>query len=252
MRKVFEYEYFGFKTLEKSYLLKIDGKIVERPQHMVMRVAVGIHKDDMASVLETYIGLSERWYTHATPTLFNAGTVKNQLSSCFLLAMQDDSIEGIFDTLKQCAQISKYAGGIGLSISNIRAKGSYIKGTNGTSSGLVPMLRSFESVARYVNQAGRRKGSFAIYLEPWHAGVMDFLDLKKNHGNEMERARDLFYALWICDIFMRRVEADGDWTLMSPSDAPDPIDLHGAEFDEAYENYESQGIGKTIKARALW
>ncbi|CAM9200745.1 unnamed protein product [Pylaiella littoralis] len=252
LRMDFEYDFFGFKTLEKSYLLKIDDRIVERPQHMLMRVAVGIHGDDLASVLKTYAGLSSKDYTHATPTLFNAGTVKNQLSSCFLLAMRDDSIEGIFDTLKQCAQISKYAGGIGLSVSNIRAKGSYIGGTNGASTGLVPMLRCFESCANYVNQNGRRKGSFAMYLEPWHAGVVDFLDLKKNHGNEMERARDLFYALFVNDIFMRRVKADGQWTLMSPSDAPDLIDLHGAAFDEAYEAYESQGVGKKIDARALW
>lgn len=251
-RKDFEYDFFGFKTLEKSYLLKIENRIVERPQHMLMRVAVGIHGDDLSSVLKTYAGLSSKDYTHATPTLFNAGTVKNQLSSCFLLAMRDDSIDGIFDTLKQCAQISKYAGGIGLSVSNIRAKGSYIGGTNGASTGLVPMLRCFESCANYVNQNGRRKGSFAMYLEPWHAGVVDFLDLKKNHGNEMERARDLFYALFVNDIFMRRVKADGQWTLMSPSDAPDLIDLHGAAFDEAYEAYESQGVGKKIDARALW
>ncbi|CAM9386271.1 unnamed protein product [Ectocarpus fasciculatus] len=250
--KDLEYDFFAFKTLEKSYLLKIDGKIVERIQHMLMRVAVGIHKDDIESVLETYTGLSERWMTHATPTLFNAGTVNNQLSSCFLLAMQDDSVDGIYDTLKQTAKISKFAGGIGLSVSNIRAKGSYIKGTNGVSDGIVPLLRCFESTARFINQAGRRKGSFAMYLEMWHADILEFLDLKKNNGNELMRARDLFYGLWVSDLFMHRVKADGDWTLLSPSDAPDLIDLHGADFDRAYHKYESDGIGKTIKARTLF
>lgn len=247
-----QYDFFGFKTLEKSYLLKIDGKIVERPQHLLVRVAVGIHKDDIESVLETYTAMSERWMTHATPTLFNAGTVNNQLSSCFLLAMQDDSVDGIYDTLKQTAKISKFAGGIGLSISNIRAKGSYIKGTNGVSDGIVPLLRCFESTARFINQAGRRKGSFAMYLEMWHADIFAFLDLKKNNGNEMERARDLFFGLWVCDLFMTRVKNDGNWTLLSPSDAPDLIDLHGAGFDEAYTKYELQGCGKIIKARKLF
>ncbi|CAM9236714.1 unnamed protein product [Ectocarpus sp. 8 AP-2014] len=250
--KDMEYDFFAFKTLEKSYLLRVDGNIVERPQHLLMRAAVGIHKQDIAAVLETYTGMSEKWYIHATPTLFNAGTVKNQLSSCFLLAMQEDSVEGIYDTLKQTAQISKFAGGIGLSVSNIRAKGSYIKGTNGTSDGIVPVLRCFESTARFINQAGRRKGSFAMYLEMWHADIFEFLDLKKNNGNELERARDLFYGLWVCDLFMHRVQADGDWTLLSPSDAPDLIDLHSADFDQAYTNYESRGLGKTIKARALF
>ena len=248
-----EYEYFGYKTLEKSYLLKIDSKIVERPQHMLMRVAVGIHKTDMDSVMETYKGLSSKRYTHATPTLFNAGTVKNQMSSCYLLTMQEDSIEGIFNTLGQCAQISKYAGGIGLSISNIRATGSYINGTNGTSNGLAPMLQCFNATARYSDQGGgKRKGSFAMYLECFHPDIFSFLDLKKNHGNELERARDLFYALWVSDIFMRRVKSDGDWTLICPSEAPDLIDLHGKKFDEAYERYESMGVGKSIKARTLW
>lgn len=247
-----EYDYFGFKTLEKSYLLKIDNKIVERPQQMLMRVSVGIHKEDIAAVLETYTAMSEKWMTHATPTLFNAGTVKNQLSSCFLLAMQEDSVEGIYDTLKQTAQISKFAGGIGLSVSNIRAKGSYIKGTNGVSDGLVPLLRCFESTARFINQAGRRKGSFAMYLEMWHADIFAFLDLKKNNGNELERARDIFYGLWVCDLFMKRVKNDGNWTLLCPTDAPDLIDLHGAEFDEAYTKYERQGCGKIIKARKLF
>lgn len=249
----FTYDYFGFKTLEKSYLLKIDGKIAERIQHLLMRVAVGIHKDDIESVLDTYRGLSDKDFIHATPTLFNAGTVKNQLSSCFLLAMKDDSIEGIFDTLKQCAIVSKYAGGIGLSVSNIRGKGAYIAGTGGTSNGLVPMLQTFNAAARYVDQGGgKRKGSFAIYLEPWHNGVVEFLDLKKNHGNELDRARDIFLALFVNDIFMRRVEQNGDWTLMCPSKAPDLIDLHGDAFDKAYEKYEQDGIGKTIKARYLW
>jgi ribonucleoside-diphosphate reductase alpha subunit len=251
--KDFTYDYFGYKTLEKSYLLKIDGKIVETPQYLLMRVAVGIHKDDIESVLETYRGLSDKDFIHATPTLFNAGTVKNQLSSCFLLAMKDDSIEGIFDTLKQCAIVSKYAGGIGLSVSNIRGKGAYIAGTGGTSNGLVPMLQTFNAAARYVDQGGgKRKGSFAIYLEPWHNGVVEFLDLKKNHGNELDRARDIFLSLFVNDIFMRRVEKDGDWTLMCPSKAPDLIDLHGDAFDKAYKKYEQDGIGKTINARYLW
>ncbi len=248
-----EYDFFAFKTLEKSYLLKIDGKVVERPNQLLMRVAVGIHKDDTESVLETYKGLSAKLYTHATPTLFNAGTVKNQLSSCFLLAMQDDSIEGIFDTLKQAAIVSKYAGGIGISVSNIRGKGAYIAGTGGSSNGLVPMLQTFNAAARYVDQGGgKRKGSFAIYLEPWHSGVVEFLDLKKNHGNELERARDLFLSLFVNDIFMRRVEANGDWTLVCPSQAPDLIDLYGDAFDKAYQKYEADGVGKTIKARYLW
>ena len=250
--KDFDYEYFGFKTLEKSYLLKINDKIAERPQHMLMRVAVGIHKDDLVSVLETYEALSDKRYTHATPTLFNAGTRNNQMSSCYLLPMQEDSIEGIYDTLKSCAQISKFSGGIGVSVSNIRATGAYIRGTNGVGSGLTPMLKVFNETARYVNQGGKRKGSFAMYIEPHHGDIMEFLDLKKNHGNELERARDLFYALWIPDIFMRRVKANDNWTLMCPSDAPDLVDLCGKEFDEAYEAYESKGVGKTIKARVLW
>lgn len=247
------YDYFGFKTLEKSYLLKIDGKIVERIQHMLMRVSVGIHKDDIESVLETYQGLSDKDFVHATPTLFNAGTVKNQLSSCFLLTMRDDSIEGIFDTLKQCSIVSKYAGGIGISVSNIRGKGAYIAGTGGQSNGLVPMLQTFNAAARYVDQGGgKRKGSFAIYLEPWHPDVISFLDLKKNHGNELDRARDLFLSLFVNDIFMRRVEEDGDWALICPSKAPDLIDLYGDAFDKAYQKYEADGVGKTIKARYLW
>lgn len=248
-----EYDLFGIKTLQKSYLLRIEGSVVERPQQMLMRCAVGIHQEDIGSVLQTYRGLSERDYIHATPTLFNAGTKKNQLSSCFLLAMREDSIDGIFDTLKQCAIVSKYAGGIGLSVSNLRAKGSPIRGTGGVSNGLVPMLQTFNAAARFVDQGGgKRKGSFAIYLEPWHPDVMDFLNLKTNHGNEMEKARDLFPALFVNDIFMRRVEGDGDWTLMCPSQAPDLIDLHGDAFDQAYVRYERDGVGKTVGARYLW
>lgn len=250
----FGYDYFGFKTLERSYLLKIDGRIAERPQHMLMRVAVGIHKDDIDSVIETYNLMSERWFTHATPTLFNAGTPKPQMSSCFLLTMKDDSIDGIYDTLKQCAKISQSAGGIGLSINNIRATGSYIKGTNGTSNGIVPMLRVFNDTARYVDQGGgKRKGSFAIYLEPWHADVFDFLDLKKNHGKEENRARDLFFALWVPDLFMKRVEENGDWSLFCPNEAPGLADTYGEEFEALYFKYEKEGkMRKTIKAQELW
>jgi ribonucleoside-diphosphate reductase alpha chain len=250
----FGYDYFGFKTLEKSYLLKLNGKVVERPQHMLMRVAIGIHKEDIDSAIETYNLMSERWFTHATPTLFNAGTPKPQLSSCFLLTMKNDSIEGIYDTLKQCAQISQSAGGIGLSIHNIRATGSYIRGTNGTSNGIVPMLRVFNDTARYVDQGGgKRKGSFAIYLEPWHADIFEFLDLKKNHGKEELRARDLFYALWVSDLFMKRVEAEGDWSLFCPNEAPGLADCYGTEFEALYEKYEAEGKArKVVKARELW
>ena len=250
----FNYDYFGFKTLERSYLLKINNEIVERPQHMLMRVAVGIHKDDLDAVVETYNGLSEGWFTHATPTLFNSGTPKPQMSSCFLLTTQEDSISGIYDTLKQCAKISQNAGGIGLSIHDIRATGSYIKGTNGTSNGIVPMLRVFNDTARYVDQGGgKRKGSFAIYIEPWHADIHDFLDLKKNHGKEEQRARDLFYALWIPDLFMKRVEDNGEWTLMCPNECPGLADNHGAAFEKLYTKYEAEGKGrKTIKAQDLW
>ncbi len=250
----FGYDFFGFKTLEKSYLLKLNGKVVERPQHMLMRVAIGIHKEDIDAAIETYTLMSERWFTHATPTLFNAGTPKPQLSSCFLLSMKGDSIEGIYDTLKQCAQISQSAGGIGLSIHNIRATGSYIRGTNGTSNGIVPMLRVFNDTARYVDQGGgKRKGSFAIYLEPWHADIFDFLDLKKNHGKEELRARDLFFALWICDLFMKRVEEEGEWSLFCPNEAPGLADCHGAEFEALYERYEREGKArKVVKARELW
>jgi ribonucleoside-diphosphate reductase alpha chain len=250
----FNYDYFGFKTLERSYLLRIDGKVAERPQHMLMRVSVGIHKDDLDAAVETYNMMSKGLFTHATPTLFNAGTPKPQMSSCFLLQMKDDSIDGIYDTLKQCARISQSAGGIGLSIHNIRATGSYIRGTNGTSNGMVPLLRVFNDTARYVDQGGgKRKGSFAIYLEPWHADVFDFLDLKKNTGKEELRARDLFFALWIPDLFMKRVEEDSTWTLMCPNECPGLYDTYGAEFEALYHRYESEGKGrKTIKARELW
>ena len=250
----FNYDFFGFKTLERSYLLKIDGNIAERPQQMLMRVAVGIHKDDMESAIETYNMMSEGWFTHATPTLFNAGTPKPQMSSCFLLTMKEDSISGIYDTLKQCAKISQNAGGIGLAIHDIRATGSYIKGTNGTSNGIVPMLRVFNDTARYVDQGGgKRKGSFAIYIEPWHADVFDFLELRKNHGKEEQRARDLFYALWTPDLFMKRVEENGDWTLMCPNECPGLTDSWGEEFEALYTKYEAEGKGrKTIKAQDLW
>ncbi|CAM9553650.1 unnamed protein product [Discosporangium mesarthrocarpum] len=254
MDRDFDYDYFGFKTLERSYLLKADGQVVERPQHMIMRVAVGIHKGDVDRAIETYDLMSQRLFTHATPTLFNAGTPKPQMSSCFLLTMKEDSICGIYDTLKQCAQISKHAGGIGLSIHSVRAANSYIRGTNGTSNGIVPMLRVFNNTARYVDQGGgKRKGSIAIYLEPWHADVLAFLDLKKNHGNELERARDLFYAMWIPDLFMQRVEADEKWSLFCPNEAKGLPDAHGNSFKALYEQYEKEGRArKTLKARALW
>ena len=250
----FGYDYFGFKTLERSYLLKLNGEIVERPQHMLMRVSVGIHLDDLDAAIETYHLMSKKYFTHATPTLFNSGTPKPQMSSCFLLAMKDDSIDGIYDTLKQTAKISQSAGGIGLSIHNIRATGSYIAGTNGTSNGIVPMLRVFNDTARYVDQGGgKRKGSFAIYVEPWHADIFDFLNLKKNHGKEEMRARDLFYAMWIPDLFMRRVEEDTSWTLMCPNECPGLYDSHGEEFEKKYLEYEAENKGrKTIKARELW
>jgi ribonucleoside-diphosphate reductase alpha chain len=250
----FRYDYFGFKTLSRSYLMRLNGKIAERPQQMLMRVAIGIHKKDVASAIKTYNLMSEGWFTHATPTLFNAGTPKPQMSSCFLLTMKSDSIEGIYDTLKSCAQISQSAGGIGLALHDIRATGSYIKGTNGTSNGIVPMLRVFNDTARYVDQGGgKRKGSFAMYIEPWHADVFDFLDLKKNHGKEEQRARDLFYALWIPDLFMQRVKENGDWTLMCPHECPGLSDTHSAEFEALYTKYEKEGKGrKTIKAQDLW
>ena len=250
----YNYDFFGFKTLERSYLLRLEGKVVERPQHMLMRVSVGIHKEDIDSAIKTYNLLSERWFTHATPTLFNAGTPKPQMSSCFLLTVKDDSIDGIYDTLKNCALISQSAGGIGLSISNVRATGSYIKGTNGNSNGLVPMLKVFNDTARYVDQGGgKRKGAFAIYLEPWHADVFEFLDLKKNHGKEEMRARDLFYAMWTPDLFMKRVEDNGDWTLMCPHECPGLENSWGPEFEKLYLKYERDGRGRrTIKAQELW
>ncbi len=250
----FGFDYFGFKTLEKSYLLRIDGKIVERPQHMYMRVAIGIHKEDVESAIATYNLMSERWFTHATPTLFNAGTPKPQMSSCFLLTMKDDSIDGIYDTLKQTAKISQSAGGIGLSIHNVRATGSYIGGTNGTSNGIIPMLRVFNDTARYVDQGGgKRKGAFAIYLEPWHADVFEFLDLRKNHGKEELRARDLFYAMWIPDLFMKRVESNEQWSLFCPNEAPGLADCHGEAFEKLFVQYEKEGRArKTVQAQELW
>ena len=250
----FGYDYFGFKTLERSYLLKLNGMIAERPQHMLMRVSIGIHLNDLDSAIETYELMSKKYFTHATPTLFNSGTPKPQMSSCFLLTMKDDSIDGIYDTLKQTAKISQSAGGIGLSIHNIRATGSYIAGTNGTSNGIVPMLQVFNDTARYVDQGGgKRKGSFAIYIEPWHADIFEFLELKKNHGKEEMRARDLFYAMWIPDLFMNRVQEDGLWTLMCPNECPNLPDTHSEAFETLYLKYESEGKGrKTIKARELW
>ena len=250
----FNYDYFGFKTLERSYLLKVDGKAIERPQHMLMRVAVGIHTNDLEAAIETYHLMSEKWFTHATPTLFNAGTPKPQLSSCFLLTMKDDSIDGIYDTLKSCAKISQSAGGIGLAIHNVRATGSYIKGTNGTSNGIIPMLKVFNDTARYVDQGGgKRKGAFAIYIEPWHADIFEFLDLRKNHGKEELRARDLFFALWISDLFMKRVEANEEWSLFCPNEAPGLSECYGDDFEKLYEKYEREGRArKTVKAQELW
>ena len=250
----FTYDFFGFKTLEKSYLLKVGGKIIERPQTMLMRVSIGIHKKDIDSAIETYDLMSQKWFTHATPTLFNSGTCKPQMSSCFLLAMRDDSIEGIFETLQQCAVISKNAGGIGLSTHWIRSTSSYIRGTNGYSNGLVPMLRVYNDTARYVDQGGgKRKGAFAIYLEPWHSDVFEFLDLKKNTGKEENRARDLFYALWIPDLFMKRVESNENWTLMCPNECPGLFEWWGEEFEKLYTKYEEEGRGKkTVKAQQLW
>ncbi|KAK4046035.1 ribonucleotide-diphosphate reductase subunit rnr1 [Microbotryomycetes sp. JL201] len=250
----FGYNYFGFKTLERSYLLRINGKVAERPQHMLMRVAVGIHGSDIDRVIESYNYMSERYFTHASPTLFNAGTPHPQLSSCFLVTMKEDSIEGIYDTLKTCALISKTAGGIGLSIHNIRATGSYIAGTNGYSNGIIPMLRVYNNTARYVDQGGnKRPGAFAIYLEPWHADIFDFLDLRKNHGKEEVRARDLFFALWIPDLFMERVEEAGDWPLFCPAEAPGLHEVYGDDFKELFTKYEKEGRAKkTIPAQKLW
>jgi ribonucleoside-diphosphate reductase alpha subunit len=250
----FEYDYFGFKTLEKSYLLKMHEKIVERPQMMLMRCALGIHGDDIDAAIETYNFLSHKYFTHATPTLFNAGTTLPQMSSCFLLSTKDDSIDGIYSTLKDCAIISKFAGGIGLSIHDVRASQSYIRGTNGSSNGIVPMLRVFNNTARYVDQGGgKRKGSIAIYLEPWHADIFAFLDLRKNHGNEADRARDLFYALWVPDLFMERVQSNGTWSLFCPNEAPGLANVHGQEFKDLYAKYEREGRArKTIQAQQLW
>lgn len=250
----FNFNYFGFKTLERSYLLRINGQVAERPQHMIMRVAVGIHGRDIESAIETYNLMSLRYFIHASPTLFNAGTPRPQMSSCFLVAMKDDSIEGIYDTLKECAMISKTAGGIGLHIHNIRSTGSYIAGTNGTSNGLIPMVRVFNNTARYVDQGGnKRPGAFALYLEPWHADIFDFIDIRKNHGKEEIRARDLFPALWVPDLFMKRVQENGEWTLFSPSEAPGLADVYGDEFEALYERYVAEGRGrKTIKAQKLW
>lgn len=250
----FQYDYFGFKTLERSYLLRINDKIAERPQHMLMRVAAGIHCGDIERTIQTYHLMSQKYFTHATPTLFFSGTQRPQMSSCFLLDMKDDSLAGIFETLTQCAFISKCAGGIGLACHKIRASGAYIRGTNGKSNGIVPMLRIFNATARYVDQGGgKRKGSFAIYMEPWHADIMDFLDLRKNHGSEESRARDLFYALWIPDLFMKRVEANGDWTLMCPDECRGLYDVWGDEFEALYTKYEQAGLGrKTIPAQTLW
>ncbi len=250
----YEYDYFGFKTLERSYLLRMNGQIVERPQHMIMRAAVGIHGEDIDSAILTYNLMSEKWFTHATPTLFNAGTPKPQLSSCFLLSMTDDSISGIFETLSRCAKISQSAGGIGLSIHNVRAKGAYIKGTGGTSNGIVPMLKVYNDTARYVDQGGgKRKGAFAIYMEPWHADIQEFLELKKNHGKEELRARDLFYAMWISDLFMERVKNNEDWSLFCPNEAPGLHDVYGGEFEALYHKYEQEGRARsTVKAQDLW
>ncbi len=250
----FTFDYFGFKTLERSYLLRMNGQVVERPQHMLMRASVGIHGEDIASAIETYHLMSEKWFIHATPTLFNAGTPKPQLSSCFLLSMVGDSIDGIFETLSRCAKISQSAGGIGLSIHNVRATGSYIKGTGGTSNGIIPMLKVFNDTARYVDQGGgKRKGAFAVYLEPWHADIMEFLELKKNHGKEEQRARDLFYALWICDLFMERVKNNENWSLFCPNEAPGLSDTYGGEFEALYHKYEQEGKArKVVRAQEIW
>jgi ribonucleoside-diphosphate reductase alpha chain len=250
----YSFDYFGFKTLERSYLMRMNNQTVERPQHMLMRAAIGIHGTDIPAAIETYNMMSEKWFIHATPTLFNAGTPRPQLSSCFLLSMTDDSIPGIFETLARCAKISQSAGGIGLSIHNIRAKGSYIKGTGGMSNGIVPMLRVYNDTARYVDQGGgKRKGAFAIYLEPWHSDIEDFLELRKNHGKEENRARDLFYALWIPDLFMQRVKDNADWSLFCPNEAPNLHETFGGEFEALYHKYEQQGLArKTVKAQDLW
>jgi len=246
-------DYFGFKTLERAYLLRINGKVLERPQHMWMRVAICIHDGEIEKTKETYNFMSKKYFTHATPTLFNAGTPHSQLSSCYLLAMESDSIKGIYNTLADCAAISKWAGGIGLHIHNVRASGTHIRGTNGTSNGIVPMLRVFNNTARYVDQGGgKRAGSFAIYLEPWHSDIEAFLEMRKNHGDEEARARDLFYALWIPDLFMKRVQEDSHWTLMCPDICPGLSDVYGEKFEKLYTDYETVGKGKKIRARELW
>merc|ERR1719373_540660 len=256
----YNYDYFGIKTLQRAYLLKLNNEIAECPQHMLMRVSIGIHMNDLDAAFETYNKMSQKIFTHASPTMFNAGTPRPQLSSCFLVTMRDDSIEGIYDTLKDCSMISKNAGGIGVAISNVRAKGSYIRGTNGSSNGLVPMLRVFNETARYVDQGGgKRKGSFAMYLEPWHGDIFEFLELRKNHGKEEQRARDLFLGLWVPDLFMKRVKENGDWTLFCPNQAFDSetgkglIDVWGEEFEQMYTKLEAAGKGvKTISAQQLW
>lgn len=250
----YNFDYFGFKTLERSYLIRTNGKVTERPQHLFMRVALGIHKEDIQAAIETYNLMSEKWFIHATPTLFNAGTPKPQMSSCFLLSMTEDSIAGIFDTLKRCALISQSAGGIGVSIHNIRSTGSYIKGTGGISNGIIPMLRVFNDTARYVDQGGgKRKGAIAVYIEPWHSDIFEFLDIRKNHGKEEMRARDLFPALWIPDLFMQRVEADQMWSLFDPNEAQGLYEVYGEKFNELYTTYENEGkFRKQIKARELW
>lgn len=252
-KKDYFIEYFGFKTLERAYLMKINGKTIERPQHMWLRVAIGIHGDNLQKIVETYDLMSNKYFTHATPTLFNAGTPHPQLSSCFLIAMEDDSMEGIYNTLKDCAMISKWSGGIGLHIHNIRAAGSKIRGTNGASNGIVPMLKVFNNTAKYANQGGKRNGSFAIYLEPWHADLELFLQMRKNHGDEELKARDLFYALWMPDLFMERIKTGGQWTFMCPDECPGLSDVWGDEFKALYTKYESEGKGrKTVLARDIW
>lgn len=250
----YHFDYFGFKTLERSYLLKLNNKIAERPQHLFMRVALGIHLGDIDAAIETYDLMSEKWFIHGTPTLFNAGTPKPRMSSCFLMSMKEDSIDGIFETLKNCALISQSAGGIGLNIHNIRATGAYIRGTNGTSNGIIPMLKVFNDTARYVDQGGgKRKGAFAVYLEPWHDDIFAFLELRKNHGKEELRARDLFLALWIPDLFMKRVEEDGEWSLFCPHESPDLHETYGEKFEALYTRYEKEGRARrTIPARELW
>ena len=248
----FKFNFFGFKTLERSYLLKINGVVVESPQNMIMRVSLGMHQENIDAAIESYHLMSNHYFTHATPTLFHAGTPRPQMSSCFLLGV-DDSITGIYKNISDCAQISKWAGGIGIHISNIRGKDSIIRGTNGKTSGLMPMLRVYNETSRYVNQSGKRAGSFAMYIEPWHCDIVSFLDAKKNHGNEDDRARDLFYALWIPDLFMERIEKDEDWSLMCPDECRGLDDVYGEEFNKLYMEYEEKGMfRKKMPARKLW